>query len=104
MATKLGCLKKGAILDLDKAAQKVLLDWNNGRLIYFTEPPERMNEIIHTEIVNQMRAAFDIEALIADEEEYEEDSLKMANLSIDDDENEPTDQNEFVDREKLVKT
>ncbi|CAF1931165.1 unnamed protein product [Rotaria magnacalcarata] len=72
MAVKMGSLKKGGVPDIHKAAQRVLSDWNNGKLTYFTEPPERLNEIISTELVTQMKEAFDIDALL----NYEDEDLK----------------------------
>jgi nuclear GTP-binding protein len=69
MAVKMGTLKKGGVPDIDKAAQRVLSDWTNGKLTYYTEPPERTNEIISTELVTQMKEAFDIDALLNNEDE-----------------------------------
>ena len=69
LAVKMGFLRKGAVADLQKAAQKVLIDWNNGRLTYFTEPPERSNDIVSTELVQQFRDAFDIDALLDDDDQ-----------------------------------
>jgi nuclear GTP-binding protein len=69
MAVKIGTLKKGGVPDIDKAAQRVLSDWTNGKLTYYTEPPERTNEIISTELVTQMKEAFDIDALLNNEDE-----------------------------------
>jgi nuclear GTP-binding protein len=66
---KMGCLKKGGVPDIHKAAQRVLSDWTNGKLTYFTEPPERTNDIISTELVTQMKEAFDIDALLNNEDE-----------------------------------
>ena len=71
LAAKMGFLRKGAVPDVQKAAQKVLLDWNNGRLTYFTEPPERSNDIVSTELVQQFRDAFDIDGLLDDDEQPE---------------------------------
>jgi nuclear GTP-binding protein len=73
MAMKMGCLKKGGVADINKAAQRVLSDWTNGKLTYFTEPPERTNEIISTELVTQMKEAFDIDALLNNEDEQLKD-------------------------------
>lgn len=72
LAVKIGCLRKGGVPDIHKAAHKVLFDWNHGRLTYFTEPPERPQEIISTELVHQFRDAFDIDALLEDEQQSEE--------------------------------
>ncbi len=73
MAMKMGCLKKGGVADINKAAQRVLSDWTNGKLTYFTEPPERTNEIISTELVTQMKEAFDIDGLLNNEDEQLKD-------------------------------
>jgi len=56
-----------------KAAQRVLADWTGGKLTYFTEPPERTGEIISTELVTQMKEAFDIDALLTNEDEQLKD-------------------------------
>jgi nuclear GTP-binding protein len=69
MAIKMGSLRKGGVPDIHKAAQRVLSDWTNGKLTYFTEPPERTNEIISTELVTQMKEAFDIDGLLNNEDE-----------------------------------
>jgi nuclear GTP-binding protein len=69
MSLKMGSLKKGGIPDINKAAQRVLTDWINGKLTYFTEPPERTGDIISTELVTQMKEAFDIDGLLENEVE-----------------------------------
>ncbi len=69
IALKMGSLKKGGIPDINKAAQRVLSDWTNGKLTYFTEPPARTGEIISTELVTQMKEAFDIDGLLRNEDE-----------------------------------
>lgn len=73
MAVKMGSLKKGGVPDIHKAAQRVLSDWTHGKLTYFTEPPERINDIINTELVTQMKEAFDIDALLNIEDEHLKD-------------------------------
>jgi nuclear GTP-binding protein len=73
MALKMGSLKKGGIPDIHKAAQRVLSDWTNGKLTYFTEPPERTGEIISTELVTQMKEAFDIDGLLKNENDQLKD-------------------------------
>jgi nuclear GTP-binding protein len=80
MAMKMGCLKKGGVADIHQAAQRVLSDWTNGKLTYFTEPPERTNEIISTELVTQMKEAFDIDALLNNEDEQLKD---LQDISLD---------------------
>ena len=73
MALKMGSLKKGGIPDINKAAQRVLTDWTHGKLTYFTEPPERLGDIISTELVTQMKEAFDIDGLLRTEDEQLKD-------------------------------
>ena len=36
---KMGKIKKGGIVDLDKCARIVINDWNEGKIKYFTCPP-----------------------------------------------------------------
>jgi len=69
----MGSLKKGGIPDINKAAQRVLSDWTNGKLTYFTEPPERTSQIISTELVTKMKEAFDIDGLLKNEDEQLKD-------------------------------
>lgn len=69
LALKSGSLKKGGIPDINKASQRVLTDWTSGKITYYTEPPERTDEIISVELVTQMKAAFDIDGLLENEEE-----------------------------------
>ena len=73
MALKMGSLKKGGIPDINKAAQRVLSDWTSGKLTYFTEPPERSGEILSTELVTEMKEAFDIDSLLKNEDEQLKD-------------------------------
>jgi len=66
-----GMLRKGGVPDVNKAAKVVLQDWNMGKITYYTEPPENYSRSTHvsSEIVSQMSAAFDIEALMNAEKE-----------------------------------
>jgi hypothetical protein len=96
MAIKMGCLKKGGVPDIHKAAQRVLSDWTNGKLTYFTEPPERTNEIISTELVTQMKEAFDIDALLNNEDEQLKD-LQDNDLEINEEENISENENSIVE-------
>ena len=73
MSLKMGSLKKGGVPDINKAAQRVLSDWTNGKLTYFTEPPERTGEILSVELVTEMKAAFDIDGLLNNEDEQLKD-------------------------------
>jgi len=80
----MGNLKKGGIPDIKKGAQRVLSDWTNGRLTYFTEPPERTGEILSTELVTQMKEAFDIDGLLQNEDEQLKDlqNTPMTGISL----------------------
>jgi len=77
-----GMLRKGGLPDVNKAARLVLQDWNMGKITYYTEPPESYSRSTHvsSEIVSQMSAAFDIEALMNAEKETLE-GLKSAALT-----------------------
>ncbi|XP_072476214.1 guanine nucleotide-binding protein-like 3-like protein [Notamacropus eugenii] len=65
LAQRLGRLKKGGAPDQEKAAKAVLTDWMNGKISYFTHPPEthKLPTHISAEIVSEMGKAFDFEAL-----------------------------------------
>ncbi|XP_012401861.3 guanine nucleotide-binding protein-like 3-like protein [Sarcophilus harrisii] len=65
LAQRLGRLKKGGTPDRESAARAVLTDWMNGRISYYTHPPEthRLPAHISAEIVAEMGRAFDFEAL-----------------------------------------
>ncbi|XP_033106740.1 guanine nucleotide-binding protein-like 3 homolog [Anneissia japonica] len=65
LATKQGKLKKGGVPDVDKAAVGVLIDWNSGKITYYTHPPEQHTLPTHitAEIVTELGKAFDIAAI-----------------------------------------
>jgi len=62
MAQKMGRLKKGGIPDVEKAAFKVVEDWNTGKIRYYTQPPEEhsLSHHLTAEIVTEMSSAFDL--------------------------------------------
>jgi len=68
IATKYGKIKKGGIIDISKAAQLVLNDWNNGKIVYYTVPPqaERPRD---TKIITKLSEEFDIDALLKEEQD-----------------------------------
>jgi nuclear GTP-binding protein len=70
IAEKQGKVKKGGVLDMEKAARTVLEDWNSGRIPYYTVPEEE-EEGVHggSEIVTEYAAAFDIDSLVEREEQ-----------------------------------
>ncbi|XP_064605181.1 guanine nucleotide-binding protein-like 3-like protein isoform X2 [Liolophura sinensis] len=80
LATRLGKLKKGGLPDVDKAARVVLQDWTNGKITYFTHPPEQHTLPTHVsaEFVQQMATAFDI-STITDQEKDMLQGLEMKN-------------------------
>ncbi|RNA16431.1 guanine nucleotide-binding -like 3 -like protein [Brachionus plicatilis] len=67
VAKRCGKVKKTGIPDIRKAAQHILNDWISGRLTYYTQPPatEKPSE---TKIVTELAPAFDIDALLKEEE------------------------------------
>ena len=64
-----GKLKKGGIPDMKQAARVVLTDWNNGRIPYFTTPPERTKnkEYATAQIVSNWSEEFDADKVFAHE-------------------------------------
>jgi nuclear GTP-binding protein len=71
IAEKQGKVKKGGVLDMEKAARTVLEDWNSGRIPYYTvpDPEEVTGDHISSEIVTEWAASFDIDSLVEREEE-----------------------------------
>jgi len=71
LAKRLGRLKKGGIPDINKAGKTVLTDWNQGKITYYTHPPEvdSMATHVSSEIVTQMSEGFDIASLLDQESE-----------------------------------
>eukprot|EP01043_Picozoa_sp_COSAG02_P048494 COSAG02_NODE_4768_length_5000_cov_9.235666_1_plen_304_part_10 len=71
IAEKQGKVKKGGVLDMEKAARTVLEDWNSGRIPYYTvpDPEEVTGEHIESEIVTEWASSFDIDSLVEREEE-----------------------------------
>ena len=59
VAVAKGKLKKGGIVDLEKAARMVLQDWSSGKIPYFTMPPQRTgHEYASAAVVKAWGAAF----------------------------------------------
>uniref|UniRef100_A0A0B7A2D0 CP-type G domain-containing protein n=1 Tax=Arion vulgaris TaxID=1028688 RepID=A0A0B7A2D0_9EUPU len=70
MATRMGKLKKGGIPDISRAARTMLQDWNNGKITYYTAPPEEIPESsvhVDAKIVTEWGKEFNIDELIAEE-------------------------------------
>lgn len=71
-AKRLGKLKRGGVPDILAAAKIVLQDWNNGKISFYTHPPERKStEHDSAQVMQYFGAAFDLKAL----EEEEKDDL-----------------------------
>lgn len=63
VAQNRGKLKKGGVPDVDQAATLVLQEWNSGKIPFYVEPPEMVNND-DTSFVSQFSQAFDIDALL----------------------------------------
>jgi len=65
IALSMGKLKKGGVPDRTMAARRVLMDWNSGKIKYFTHPPEENSpeSFLGAEIVEQFAAEFDLKDL-----------------------------------------
>jgi nuclear GTP-binding protein len=68
VAKRQGKVKKGGVADIRKAAQLILNDWTSGRLSYYTQPP-KAEQPTETRILKTLAPAFDIDALLAEDEE-----------------------------------
>lgn len=109
-AKRLGKLKKGGIPDSLAAAKVLLQDWNNGKITFYTHPPERESTAT---IVSHWRTEFDIVALEkAEKDDLNElaDSLgaalvlapsKPTNAEIEDEENENPQEMDGEDDEEI---
>ena len=65
VAKKIGKLSKGGIPNQAMAARLVLNDWNNGKIKYFTHPPETETKETHVsaEIVTEFAKEFNLQDL-----------------------------------------
>jgi nuclear GTP-binding protein len=53
VASARGKLRQGGTVDIAAAAKIVIHDWNDGRIPYYTRPPERNSEVLGTSAVVQ---------------------------------------------------
>lgn len=69
IANARGKLKKGGTADLQAAAKIVLQDWNDGRIPYYTMPPQRETQQGHAaaEVVTNWGAQFDADEVFGKE-------------------------------------
>ena len=65
VAKKIGKLSKGGVPNSNMAARLVLNDWNNGKIKYFTHPPETETKSTHVsaEIVTEFAKEFSLQDL-----------------------------------------
>eukprot|EP00041_Stephanoeca_diplocostata_P014502 m.266135 g.266135 ORF g.266135 m.266135 type:complete len:520 (+) comp19718_c0_seq4:125-1684(+) len=68
-ARRFGRLKKGGVPDLEAAARAVLQDWNNGKISFYTMPPETrdMSTHVSASVVSTWGKEFDIDSLMQSE-------------------------------------
>jgi len=71
VAVKRGKLKKGGVPDSLLAAKSVILDWNSGKIPFYSEPPTT-TDIQSSEIVSTWNKEFDVDSVIpkSDEEAF----------------------------------
>ncbi|XP_028410839.1 guanine nucleotide-binding protein-like 3 homolog [Dendronephthya gigantea] len=83
LAKKMGKLKKGGVPDVNAAAKAVLGDWNSGKIVFYTHPPEQHDLPAHlsAEIVQRWGTEFDVGSLEKEESE-EMKNLKELTQSI----------------------
>lgn len=69
LARRLGRLKKRGVPDCEAVARIILQDWNNGKISYFTRPPETHTMPAHlsANVVTSWGKEFDVAALYSDE-------------------------------------
>ncbi|KAK7384958.1 hypothetical protein VNO78_30661 [Psophocarpus tetragonolobus] len=71
VATVRGKLKKGGIVDIAAAARIVLHDWNEGKIEYYTMPPNRdQGEPSEAKIVSEFSKEFNIDEVYNTESSY----------------------------------
>lgn len=81
-AARTGRFKKGGVPDSIAAARSLLEDWNNGKIPYYTVPPEEPQEQSSYKIVSEIGKEFDIEAIetmetdLLDKIQKESDQIK----------------------------
>ncbi|KAG8370876.1 hypothetical protein BUALT_Bualt13G0028900 [Buddleja alternifolia] len=71
VATVRGRLKKGGIVDVDAAARIVLHDWNEGKIPYYTMPPNRnAEEPAEAKIVTELGKEFSVDEVYGGESSF----------------------------------
>ncbi|XP_047183068.1 guanine nucleotide-binding protein-like NSN1 [Vigna umbellata] len=71
VATVRGKLKKGGIVDVAAAARIILHDWNEGKIQYYTMPPNRdQGEPSETKIVSEFAKEFNVDEVYNNESSF----------------------------------
>lgn len=85
LAKRKGKLKKGGVPDVNAAAKAILCDWNSGKIVFYTHPPEQHSLPAHlsAEIVQRWGTEFDLASLEKEESE-EMRNVKELTQSLED--------------------
>ncbi|ORY97745.1 P-loop containing nucleoside triphosphate hydrolase protein [Syncephalastrum racemosum] len=73
-----GKLKKGGVPDVQLVARSVLIDWNSGKIPFFTDPPATTQGHIESSVVTSFAEALDVNNIIipAADVNMDEDDLR----------------------------
>ncbi|CAH3046965.1 unnamed protein product, partial [Porites lobata] len=82
LGKRLGKLKKGGIPNVVAAGKAVLKDWNSGKIVFYTHPPEQHSLPSHlsADIVSEWSKEFDIGSL----QQHEQDELHGLRNTVED--------------------
>jgi len=82
LGKRLGKLKKGGIPDTVAAGKAVLKDWNSGKIVFYTHPPEQHSLPTHlsADIVSEWSKEFDLSSL----QKQEQDELHGLRHTVED--------------------
>jgi nuclear GTP-binding protein len=69
LAKQRGRLKRGGIPDLEATARIVLMDWNAGRIPYYTVPPARQSHEVASSVVETWSKEFALSSVVQVEDE-----------------------------------
>ncbi|KAK1302899.1 hypothetical protein QJS10_CPB12g00233 [Acorus calamus] len=71
VATVRGKLKKGGVVDVEAAARIVLHDWNEGKIPYYTFPPDRNQGVtFEAAIVSELAKEFNVDEVYKTESSF----------------------------------
>ncbi|KAL9960002.1 hypothetical protein ACROYT_G033391 [Oculina patagonica] len=82
LGKRLGKLKKGGIPNVNAAGKMVLKDWNSGKIVFYTHPPEehRLPTHLSADIVSEWSKEFDVSSL----EQHESNELHGLRNTVED--------------------